>query len=64
MQQRVANAIDSLARDPRPVGAKKLESEDDLYRIRAGDWRIVYQIHDGALVVLVIRVRHRREVYR
>ena len=63
-QRRVAARIDALAEDPRPPGVEKLEGADDLYRIRAGDYRIVYRIEDKRLLVLVIRIGHRREVYR
>ena len=64
IQMRLRPRIDALADDPRPAGAKKLKGADDLWRIRAGDYRIVYQIRDRILLVLVVRVAHRREVYR
>lgn len=63
-QRRIAARIDALATDPRPGGAKKLEGEDDLYRIRVGDYRIVYQIQARRLIVLVVCIAHRRDVYR
>jgi mRNA interferase RelE/StbE len=63
-QRRVAARIDALAENPRPPGVEKLEGADDLYRVRAGDHRIVYRIEDKRLLVLVIRIGHRREVYR
>ncbi len=63
-QRRIAARIDALAENPRPPGVEKLEGADDLYRIRAGDYRIVYRIEDERLLVLVIRIGHRREVYR
>jgi len=50
--------------NPRPPGATKLEGGGELYRIRSGDYRIIYQIRDDRLVVLVVIVGHRREVYR
>ena len=53
-----------LETDPRGGGAIKLSGADDAYRIRAGDYRIIYQIVDDRLLVYVIRVRHRREAYR
>jgi mRNA interferase RelE/StbE len=56
--------IDALGYDPRPAGAKKLKGTGDLWRIRAGDYRIVYQIRNQIMVVLIVRVAHRREVYR
>ena len=64
IQLRLRPRIDALAADPRAAGAKKLKGRDDLWRIRAGDYRIVYEIRDRLLVVLVIRIAHRREVYR
>lgn len=63
-QQRLKPKIDALAQEPRPAGMVKLSGEDDLYRIRVGDYRIVYTIKDTQLLVLVLKVRHRREVYR
>jgi mRNA interferase RelE/StbE len=61
---RIMVAIESLADDPIPVGCKKLVGSDHTYRIRVGDYRIVYDIQNSNLVVFVIRVRHRRDVYR
>ena len=61
---RVAQRIDQLAENPRPPGCKKLKGDDNLWRVRAGDYRIVFSIHDDLLLVLVIRIAHRREVYR
>lgn len=61
---RIARCIDALADDPRPAGAVKLSGEDELYRVRVGDYRIVYQIQDRVLLVLVVRIGHRRDVYR
>jgi mRNA interferase RelE/StbE len=61
---RIASAIDALADDPRPSGCKKLAGSEHTYRIRVGDYRIVYDIQGAKLVVSVIRLRHRRDVYR
>lgn len=61
---RVAAAIDLLAEAPRPPGAKKLVGRDGEWRVRTGDYRVVYEIHDRVLRVLVLRVAHRREAYR
>jgi len=61
---RVASKIDELADHPRTHGAKKLSGTDGLYRVRAGDYRIVYEIRDRVLIVLVLNIGHRREVYR
>ncbi len=63
-QTRIRAAIDALADEPRPVGSLKLAGGSGEWRIRVGDYRIVYEIHDGRLLVLVVRVAHRREVYR
>ena len=64
VRRRVARAVDRLAADPRGGGAMKLRGADDLWRLRVGDHRVVYQVRDAVLLVLVIRVRHRREAYR
>lgn len=56
-------AIEDLAEDPRPRGSKKLAGEATAWRIRIGDYRVLYDIRDGALVVQVVRAGHRREVY-
>jgi mRNA interferase RelE/StbE len=63
-RRRIAKAIDSLARQPRPAGCTKLADADDAYRIRVGDYRIVYEILDKVLIIYIVRVGHRREVYR
>ena len=61
---RIAAAIEALAGDPRPSGVTKLRGPEAFYRIRVGDYRVVYAIEDDGLLVLVVRVAHRREVYR
>jgi len=61
--QRIADMIVSLVDDPRPVGCKKLVG-DDRWRVRLGDYRILYLIEDDVLIVTVVEVAHRREVYR
>lgn len=53
----------ALAKNPRPAGSQKL-TDIDAYRIRVGDYRIIYEIHDNILTVLVVQVGHRREAYR
>ena len=60
---RILAAIGSLADDPRPTGSKKLKGEE-LYRLRAGVYRVVYEIFDDHLVATVVRVGHRKDVYR
>ena len=62
-RRRVQAAIELLADEPRPSGAKKLVGGNGEWRVRTGDYRIVYEIHDNVLVVLVIAVGHRREIY-
>ena len=59
---RIVAKISSLARDPRPPGCEKLSVRDQ-YRLRQGDYRILYEIQDLDLVVVVVKVGHRREVY-
>ena len=60
---RVVARIQSLADDPRPVGAEKLSGQER-YRIRQGDYRILYEIEDQVLRVVVVKLGHRRDVYR
>ena len=61
---RISTVVDSLASNPRPAGAEKFQGEESILRLRVGDYRILYQIVDDRLIVLVVRVGHRREVYR
>ncbi|MBL9155568.1 MAG: type II toxin-antitoxin system RelE/ParE family toxin [Verrucomicrobiales bacterium] len=61
---KIVAAIESLESDPRPVGCKKLVGSDHTYRLRIGDYRVVYEIQDDILVILVVRIRHRGDVYR
>jgi len=61
---RLRETIESLKSKPRPVDSIKLQGEEGLYRVRVGDYRIVYQIQDQQLIVLVVQVGHRREIYR
>lgn len=63
-RRRVQAAIELLAGDPRPAGATKLVGGEGEWRVRTGHYRIVYEIHDGTLVVLVLAAGHRRDVYR
>jgi len=64
LYRRLRESIDRLAESPRPPGCVKLQGPEELYRVRVGDYRIVYQIQDAVLVVLVVEVGHRREIYR
>ena len=63
VQLRISAQIDELAHEPRPDGVKKLKGEKNAWRVRVGEYRVVYEIHDGVLFVLVVRIAHRREVY-
>ncbi len=62
-RQRIMRRIGQLATDPRPPGSKKLSGRDK-YRIRQGSYRIVYSIEDKELVVVVVKVGHRKDIYR
>ena len=65
IQISILTKIEFLANDPRPSDCKKLKGETDLYRIRAsGTYRVVYKIQDKQLLVTVVKVGHRRDVYR
>lgn len=64
IKQRIKSRIDSLATTPRPHGSEKLSGIEQLYRIWVGDYRIVYAVEDDRLLVLVVKIGHRREVYR
>ena len=63
VRRQVAKRIQALADNPRPVGVEKLTGEE-LYRVRQGDHRIVYSIEDAVLIVRVVRIGNRRDVYR
>ncbi|MBI2441695.1 MAG: type II toxin-antitoxin system RelE/ParE family toxin [Lentisphaerae bacterium] len=63
LQDRIFHAIRELASNPRPVGVKKLAGRE-AWRIRTGEYRIIYEIYDDSRIVIVIVVGHRREVYR
>lgn len=59
----IAKAIDNLSVNPRPPGYKKLK-DSEFYRIRKGDYRVIYQIFDDKLLVVVVRIGHRKEIYK
>ena len=63
-QNRIKPHIDALAENPRPPGATKIEGEESCFRIRVGSYRVIYDIYDDKLWVLILRVAHRKEVYR
>ena len=62
--RRVITKIETLAQIPRPSGSRKLQGEQNLWRIRIGDYRIVYSVDDRQRIVDIARIRHRRDVYR
>ena len=63
-QERVRNKIDALGVEPRAHGSKALQGEPGLLRVRVGDYRVIYTVEDDVLLVLVVRIAHRREAYR
>jgi mRNA interferase RelE/StbE len=63
-RETLVNAINSLAENPRPPGCKKLVNFDNHYRIRVGDYRVIYKIYDNELIVEVVKVGNRKDVYR
>ena len=64
LRDKVVDVINSLYANPLPEESKKIKGSNNIYRIRQGTYRIVYQIYKNELLVLVIRVRHRRDVYK
>ncbi len=63
-QHRVINVIRQLGVEPRPRGCRKLQTYDDIYRVRTGVFRILYSVEDGRLLILVLKVGHRKGIYR
>jgi len=61
---RVISAVESLSTDPFPSGVRKLQGSDNTYRVRVGQYRIVYEIFQAKIVIVIIRVRHRKDAYR
>jgi len=61
---KIIETIDSLANSPRPSGVKKLENFNNSYRVRVGQYRIIYKIEDRQLIVEIVKVGNRKEVYR
>jgi mRNA interferase RelE/StbE len=56
--------LDALASNPRPEGVTKLQGDENAWRVRVGEFRVVYEIHDAVLMIMVLRVANRREAYR
>jgi mRNA interferase RelE/StbE len=61
---RIVAAVASLSDEPFPPGARKLQGTEHTYRIRVGDYRVLYEVHHAFVRVLIVRVRHRKDAYR
>ena len=61
---RIINAVEGLSDHPRPPGSTKLSGSDLTYRIRVGNYRVIYEIHDEIILIEVVKVGHRKDVYR
>ncbi|MEK6405792.1 MAG: type II toxin-antitoxin system RelE/ParE family toxin [Acidobacteriota bacterium] len=64
MIPRIIDAVEGLAADPRPAGARKLEGSEHTYRIREGPYRVIYEVDAKGVTITIVKVAHRREVYR
>ncbi len=64
LRLRIISKIQALAKQPRPAGSEKLAGAEDSYRIRQGDYRVLYTVDDQAVVIEGVRIAHRREAYR
>lgn len=63
-QERVVRAILGLATDPFPRGSRKLSGYDDVFRIRVGRFRVIYSVSGRTLIVIILKIGHRKDVYR
>jgi len=63
-RSRLVEAIQGLADRPRPHGARKLQGYDDVYRIRVGQYRVVYEVFEDRVIVIVLKVGHRKDIYK
>lgn len=63
-QELIIQRLEELAENPRPSGVLKMEGEENLYRVRVADYRIIYEIQDRVLLIVVVKVGHRGDVYR
>jgi len=64
LQRRIGSRVEALATNPYPPGARKLQAGPDLFRIRVGDYRVIYRVDGKQVTVLIVKIGHRREVYR
>ncbi len=63
-QRRVVEAMVSLGKDPYPKGSRKLTGHDDVFRIRVGEFRILYSVSGKKLIIIILKIGHRKDVYR
>ena len=63
MALKVRNCIRALVLNPRPSGVKKLKGSDNAYQVRVGDYRIIYEIYDSKVLILIVNIGHRKEIY-
>jgi len=63
-QRQISTKVSELADDPFPVGVRKFQGEEDHWRIRVGDYRVIYRVEKRRVVIVIVRIGHRREVYR
>jgi len=63
-QRRISTKVSELAEDPFPAGVRKFQGEEDHWRIRVGDYRVIYRVEKRRVVIVIVRIGHRREVYR
>ncbi len=61
---KIIDSVKSLSINPYPDGCRKLEGEENIYRIRQGTYRIIYEIHKNILSILVLKIGHRKDIYR
>jgi mRNA interferase RelE/StbE len=64
LQRRITEKVTALCEDPFPPGSKKLKAQLDHFRIRVGDYRVIYRIDGKRVVIVIVRIGHRKEVYR
>lgn len=61
---RILQAVENLSTDPYPIGSRKIMGAANKYRIRVGDYRVIYSVDDDILLIEIVRVRHRKDVYK
>jgi mRNA interferase RelE/StbE len=62
-RRRIADALGKLAHDPRPRGCRKLRGHDDVFRIRVGSYRVLYAVEEARILVIILKIGHRRSIY-